>query len=68
MNIPEKTYFETHAEELLNNAGLNKAKFSEQMGHRPTKYLEAISNEKRIYIDESRLHPESTAVCPDIWQ
>ncbi len=32
MNIPEKTYFETHAEELLNNAGLNKAKFSEQMG------------------------------------
>ena len=32
MNIPEKTYFEQHAEELLNNAGLNKAKFSEQMG------------------------------------
>ena len=32
MEIPEKTYFETHAEEMLRNAGLNKAKFSEAMG------------------------------------
>lgn len=32
MNIPEKIYFETHAEELLRHAGLNKAQFSEQMG------------------------------------
>ena len=26
MDVPEKTYFEQHAEELLGNAGLNKAK------------------------------------------
>ena len=32
MDVPEKTYFEQHAEELLSNAGLNKAKFSEAMG------------------------------------
>lgn len=32
MNIPEKTYFETHAEEMLRNAGMNKAQFSERMG------------------------------------
>ena len=32
MDVPEKTYFEQHAEELLGNAGLNKAKFSEAMG------------------------------------
>lgn len=32
MNIPEKTYFEFHAEEMLKNAGLNKAKFAELMG------------------------------------
>lgn len=32
MNIPEKTHFETHAEELLSNAGLNKARFAEEMG------------------------------------
>lgn len=32
MNIPEKTYFESHAETLLNNAGMNKAQFSERMG------------------------------------
>ena len=32
MDIPEKTYFETHAEELLKNAGMNKAQFSERMG------------------------------------
>lgn len=30
--LPEGTYFETHAEELLRNAGLTKAKFSEKMG------------------------------------
>lgn len=28
----DKTYFEENAPELLNNAGLNKAKFAEQMG------------------------------------
>ena len=27
-----KTYFETHAEEMLRNAGMNKAQFSERMG------------------------------------
>lgn len=32
MEIPEKTYFETHAEEMLRNAGMNKAQFSERMG------------------------------------
>ena len=32
MDIPEKTYFEFHAEELLSNAGLNKARFAEEMG------------------------------------
>ena len=32
MNIPEKTYFEVHAEEMLKNAGMNKAQFAEQMG------------------------------------
>lgn len=32
MNIPEKTYFEAHAEEMLKNAGMNKAQFAEQMG------------------------------------
>ena len=32
MDIPEKTYFELHAEELLSNAGYTKAKFSEAMG------------------------------------
>ena len=32
MSIPKKTYFETHAEALLNNAGMNKAQFSERMG------------------------------------
>lgn len=32
MNIPERTYFEAHAEELLSNAGYTKAKFSEAMG------------------------------------
>lgn len=32
MTTPEKTYFETHAETLLNNAGMNKAQFSERMG------------------------------------
>lgn len=32
MDIPEKTYFEFHAEELLSNAGYTKAKFSEAMG------------------------------------
>ena len=32
MNIPEKTYFESHAEEMLRNAGMNKAQFSERMG------------------------------------
>ena len=32
MEVPEKTYFETHAEEMLRNAGMNKAQFSEQMG------------------------------------
>lgn len=30
--LPEKTYFELHAEELLKQAGLNKARFAEQMG------------------------------------
>ncbi|MBO8444180.1 MAG: helix-turn-helix transcriptional regulator [Bacteroidetes bacterium] len=30
--LPEKTYFEVHAEELLKQAGLNKARFAEQMG------------------------------------
>ena len=28
----DKTYFEENAPELLNNAGLNKAKFAEKMG------------------------------------
>lgn len=28
----ENTYFEANATELLNNAGLNKAKFAEKMG------------------------------------
>lgn len=32
MTTSEKTYFETHAETLLNNAGMNKAQFSERMG------------------------------------
>lgn len=32
MGIPERTYFEQHAEELLSNAGINKAKFAELMG------------------------------------
>ena len=32
MEIPEKTYFETHSEEMLRNAGMNKAQFSERMG------------------------------------
>lgn len=32
MEIPERTYFEQHAEELLSNAGINKAKFAELMG------------------------------------
>ena len=32
MGIPEQTYFEQHAEELLSNAGINKAKFAELMG------------------------------------
>ena len=32
MNIPERTYFESHAEELLKKAGMNKAQFAEQMG------------------------------------
>ena len=32
MEVPEKTYFETHAEEMLRNAGMNKAQFSERMG------------------------------------
>lgn len=32
MSISEKTYFETHAEALLSNAGLNKARFAEEMG------------------------------------
>lgn len=32
MDIPEKTYFELHAEEMLKNAGMNKAQFAEQMG------------------------------------
>ena len=31
----EKTYFEEHAEELLNNAGLNKAQFAKTMGVAP---------------------------------
>lgn len=30
--LPKRTYFEAHAEELLRNAGLTKAKFSERMG------------------------------------
>ena len=30
----DKTYFEENAPELLNNAGLNKAKFAEKMGGR----------------------------------
>ena len=30
--LPERTYFEAHAEELLKQAGLTKAKFSERMG------------------------------------
>lgn len=30
--LPEKTYFETHADSLLKEAGLNKARFSEKMG------------------------------------
>lgn len=32
MEALEKTYLETHAEELLKAAGMNKAKFAEQMG------------------------------------
>lgn len=32
MGISEQTYFEQHAEELLSNAGINKAKFAELMG------------------------------------
>lgn len=30
--LPDKTYFETHATDLLLNAGLTKAKFSEKIG------------------------------------
>ena len=32
MLLLENTYFEANATELLNNAGLNKAKFAEKMG------------------------------------
>mgnify|MGYP003417224532 FL=1 len=31
----EKTYFEEHAEDLLNNAGFNKAQFAKAMGVAP---------------------------------
>lgn len=31
-SLPEQTYFERNAEEMLRNAGLTKAKFSEKMG------------------------------------
>ena len=31
-SLPSKTHFELNAEELLRNAGLTKAKFSEKMG------------------------------------
>lgn len=31
-SLPDKTFFEQNAEELLKNAGLTKAKFSERMG------------------------------------
>ena len=30
--LPDKTYFETHATDLLLNAGLSKARFAEKMG------------------------------------
>lgn len=32
MDLLYKTYFETHATELLSSAGLTKAKFAERMG------------------------------------
>ena len=31
-SLPDKTHFEQNAEELLKQAGLNKARFAEQMG------------------------------------
>lgn len=48
----EKTYFEEHAEDLLNNAGINKAQFAKAMGIAPQNIGKLFSTKNAITLSK----------------
>lgn len=50
--LPEKTYFEEHAEELLNSASLNKAQFAKTMGVAPQNIGKLFSTKNAITLSK----------------
>lgn len=53
MEALEKTYLETHAEELLKAAGINKAKFAEQMGVARQNVLKLLETKNVITLSKA---------------
>ena len=53
MEALKKTYLETHAEELLKAAGMNKAKFAEQMGVARQNILKLLETKNVITLSKA---------------
>lgn len=48
----EKTFFEEHGNEMLNNAGINKAQFAKSMGVAPQNVGKLLSTKNVLTLDK----------------